>query len=551
MALPLLNNDNVRIKKGGAMSGSYTIFISIFLFFLIIVAIYLNIKRNQALNLSRESREALRRITTELEPLRKYQVIADAHAESQKIKKEARKYSHDLTARADMANRKFEEYSRNLKLRTQLELKKLKAESTAQITAETKEAQATAKDILEKAQISLDNAIAESRRILNSAKKRAEEIAGNALKAKDKSEHFEKTAKAMKNVIEGYGDEYLIPNMSVLDELAEDWGHKEAGIELKKARVQTKGMIKNGIAADCDYVESYRRSTAIHFVLDAFNGKVDTVLSKVRHNNFGKLEREIKDAFNLVNGHGRAFRNACILPDFLEARLAELKWAVAVNELKLQEREEQRRIKAAIREEQKAVREFERARKKAEKEERMLQKAMAKVRKQLEAASQEKKAEFEQQIAVLQHQLEEAEAKNQRALSMAQQTRQGHVYVLSNIGSFGEGVFKIGLTRRLEPMDRVKELGDASVPFGFDVHAMIHSEDAPTLENELHKTFQANRVNQVNFRKEYFRVNIAQIRQNMEALGIEGHWTMKAEAREYRETLAIETANKNKEPVAA
>jgi len=551
MALPLLNNDNVRIKKGGAMSGSYTIFISIFLFFLIIVAIYLNIKRNQALNLSRESREALRRITTELEPLRKYQVIADAHAESQKIKKEARKYSHDLTARADMANRKFEEYSRNLKLRTQLELKKLKAESTAQITAERKEAQATAKAIREKAQISLDNAIAESRRILNSAKKRAEEIAGNALKAKDKSEHFEKTAKAMKNVIEGYGDEYLIPNMSVLDELAEDWGHKEAGIELKKARVQTKGMIKNGIAADCDYVESYRRSTAIHFVLDAFNGKVDTVLSKVRHNNFGKLEREIKDAFNLVNGHGRAFRNACILPDFLEARLAELKWAVAVNELKLQEREEQRRIKAAIREEQKAVREFERARKKAEKEERMLQKAMAKVRKQLEAASQEKKAEFEQQIAVLQHQLEEAEAKNQRALSMAQQTRQGHVYVLSNIGSFGEGVFKIGLTRRLEPMDRVKELGDASVPFGFDVHAMIHSEDAPTLENELHKTFQANRVNQVNFRKEYFRVNIAQIRQNMEALGIEGHWTMKAEAREYRETLAIETANKNKEPVAA
>jgi len=493
----------------------------------------------------------LRRITTELEPLRKYQVIADAHAESQKIKKEARKYSHDLTARADMANRKFEEYSRNLKLRTQLELKKLKAESTAQITAERKEAQATAKAIREKAQISLDNAIAESRRILNSAKKRAEEIAGNALKAKDKSEHFEKTAKAMKNVIEGYGDEYLIPNMSVLDELAEDWGHKEAGIELKKARVQTKGMIKNGIAADCDYVESYRRSTAIHFVLDAFNGKVDTVLSKVRHNNFGKLEREIKDAFNLVNGHGRAFRNACILPDFLEARLAELKWAVAVNELKLQEREEQRRIKAAIREEQKAVREFERARKKAEKEERMLQKAMAKVRKQLEAASQEKKAEFEQQIAVLQHQLEEAEAKNQRALSMAQQTRQGHVYVLSNIGSFGEGVFKIGLTRRLEPMDRVKELGDASVPFGFDVHAMIHSEDAPTLENELHKTFQANRVNQVNFRKEYFRVNIAQIRQNMEALGIEGHWTMKAEAREYRETLAIETANKNKEPVAA
>ena len=79
----------------------------------------------------------------------------------------------------------------------------------------------------------------------------------------------------------------------------------------------------------------------------------------------------------------------------------------------------------------------------------------------------------------------EAQEKKERALSMAQQTKRGHVYVISNIGSFGENVYKIGMTRRLEPTDRVKELGDASVPFQFDIHAMIYSDEAPTLENEV------------------------------------------------------------------
>ena len=89
-------------------------------------------------------------------------------------------------------------------------------------------------------------------------------------------------------------------------------------------------------------------------------------------------------------------------------------------------------------------------------------------------------------------------------LSMAEQTRIGHVYIISNRGSFGDRIVKIGMTRRLEPMDRVKELGDASVPFPFDVHAIIFSEDAPSLEKELHKAFQEMRVNKVNNRKEFF-----------------------------------------------
>ena len=142
-------------------------------------------------------------------------------------------------------------------------------------------------------------------------------------------------------------------------------------------------------------------------------------------------------------------------------------------------------------------------------------------------------------IEELQQRIAEIEEKK-RAISQAMLTKTGHVYIISNVGSFGENVYKIGMTRRLEPMDRVKELGDASVPFPFDVHAMIRTSDAPALENELHKHFDQRRLNLENQRKEFFRVSIDEIRQELddlkESLGIESELrlTLLAEAKEYR-----------------
>ena len=121
-------------------------------------------------------------------------------------------------------------------------------------------------------------------------------------------------------------------------------------------------------------------------------------------------------------------------------------------------------------------------------------------------------------IEALNQDLVEAHEKNQRAKSMAEQTRAGHVYIISNIGSFGENIYKIGMTRRLEPIDRVKELGDASVPFIFDVHAMIYSEDAPTLEKKLHKVFENKRVNLVNSRKEFFNITLDEVEEEVKKL---------------------------------
>jgi hypothetical protein len=136
---------------------------------------------------------------------------------------------------------------------------------------------------------------------------------------------------------------------------------------------------------------------------------------------------------------------------------------------------------------------------------------------------------------------------------MAQQTKRGHVYVISNIGSFGEEIFKVGMTRRLEPMDRVKELGDVSVPFSFDVHAMIYSDDAPVLEKSLHRLFNDKSVNKVNPRKEFFSLPLSEFKHAVEKEDIEAvHWTLKAEVAEYRESMSInKSATKLKTEVAS
>lgn len=409
-----------------------------------------------------------------------------------------------------------------------------------------KEMLASSQAELEKAKTeaasALDAATVQAGKIVDEANRKAVEIAGSAYEAIKNVEQLGKTAKAMKNIIEGYGDEYLIPGHSLLDDLADEFGFTEAGASLKIAREKTKSMVRNGTAATCEYVEAKRKDTAIDFVVDAFNGKVDSILSRVKNDNAGKLEQEIKDAFALVIHNGKAFREAAISPEYLASRLEELRWATVAQQLKLEEKEEQRRIKEQIREEEKARRDFERAMKDAAKEEDLLRKAMEKAQAQIAQASEEQKAKYELQLAELAEKLKTAEEKNQRALSMAQQTKRGHVYIISNVGAFGENVYKIGLTRRLEPADRIRELGDSSVPFEFDIHALIFSEDAPALENQLHKHFIMMQMNKVNYRKEFFKVDIGHIREEVEKFGLIAKWTMVAAAEEYRQSMAIEKA---------
>ncbi len=196
------------------------------------------------------------------------------------------------------------------------------------------------------------------------------------------------------------------------------------------------------------------------------------------------------------------------------------------------EREEQARIKARIREEQSREREVQSEVDRLDRERSAIQYALEKA---MADAKEEHAAEVEQ----LKQQLAEAEAKSQRAIAQAQLTKAGHIYVVSNIGSFGEGIFKVGMTRRLEPYDRVKELGDASVPFPFDIHMMVSSEDAPALEIAIHRTLHELRVNKVNPRKEFFRTPFEAILKVVQEHEGEIEYTADAEALEYRQSMSM------------
>jgi hypothetical protein len=273
-------------------------------------------------------------------------------------------------------------------------------------------------------------------------------------------------------------------------------------------------------------------------MLRAFNGECDVLISKVKWNNVNQIKERMQKLFDSINRLGQGFQ-VYLNNQYLDLKQKELILEYEYQSKRQQEKEEMRAIQEELREEEKAIREFEQAQREAEKEEATYQKALDKARKEYEASTGEKHDKLQAQIEQLEQELKEAQEKKERALSMAQQTKRGHVYVISNIGAFGENVYKIGMTRRLEPVDRVKELGDASVPFQFDIHAMIYSDEAPTLENELHKAFTNKKVNMLNYRKEFFNVTLDEIENKVKEIGLEAEFSKLPEAMEYRETLAI------------
>jgi Meiotically up-regulated gene 113/Domain of unknown function (DUF4041) len=453
--------------------------------------------------------------------------LADAQERSRKVMAAADKQA----AEAAEALRVAKWQAQNLLEAAQVEAK--------EIASKTRK---DAKEKRESVQTALDQTTLYAMEIRQKADRRAEEIAGEAYLVKGKLRDFEATAAAFKNRIEKYEGIYVVPATHVLDELAEEFGFNNAAARLKLARDRTRLMQSNGTAASCAYPDGWKKDHTLKFVLGTFNGKVDTVLSRLKPGNQGKLIQEIKDAYAMVNRDGEVYKNARIQEEYLDSRLEEVKWGVAVLKLKEKSREEQRAIREQIREEQRAKKEIEKAVKQAEREEELVNKAIAKIRKQFEEASGAEKAKLELQLQELNVKLAEAEEKGKKAISMAQQTKQGNVYIISNLGSFGKDVYKIGLTRRVDPMERVRELGDASVPFPFDVHAMLKSDDAPALETLLHRRFVERQVNKVNKRKEFFKVSLAELREVIDELGIDCVWTMQCEASQYRETRALEEA---------
>ena len=274
-----------------------------------------------------------------------------------------------------------------------------------------------------------------------------------------------------------------------------------------------------------------------------FNAETQNIINNLTTKNFNTCLSALEKSFNTLN---KIFETdgISISIDLYDIKLQELMLANSYQIKKEQEKEEQKEIRAQMLEEEKVRREIEREKAKIEKEEKQFKTEISKLMGYMQKASDIEKQLYIDKIKELEEKIKLLEKDRENVLEREQNTRAGFVYVISNIGSFGEDVYKIGMTRRLEPMDRVKELGDASVPFEFDVHAMIFSEDAPSLENILHQTFRDKQVNKVNDRKEFFRVSLDEIEKVVkENYNATVTFTKIAEAAQYRESLRLAQTN--------
>jgi hypothetical protein len=320
-------------------------------------------------------------------------------------------------------------------------------------------------------------------------------------------------------------------------------------VELESVYQRQKEMVAGETAASCHTTWTIGGSTAegkrmvknqTKLMLYAFNGECDAQIASIRWNNVAKIEERIRHAYVNINRLG-ATQQIALDPKYLDLKLQETSLNYEYQQRKNEEKEEQRRIRDQMREEEKAQRDFERAQKEAEDEERRFQKALEKAHQELLTNPNAADVEgLQQSVKDLEAKLQQAQQLKARAMSMAQQTKVGHIYIISNIGSFGEDIYKIGMTRRLDPHDRIRELSDASVPFFYDAHATIHSDNAPQLEHDLHLQFKDRRVNRVNLRKEFFNVSLDEIEAFVtKHTGATITFTKLAEAREYRETMAL------------
>ncbi|WP_170074471.1 DUF4041 domain-containing protein [Paraclostridium dentum] len=309
--------------------------------------------------------------------------------------------------------------------------------------------------------------------------------------------------------------------------------------ELVKAKLATHHRLDWNINDDKKKGKEFILDT-IKLLLRAFNNECDNIISKVKFNNIDaskkKLEKVFEDLNKLTDMQDVSIKHA-----YLDLKIEEM-YLKYEYECKVQdEKEEQRLIKERMREEAKALKELEAAMKKIEKEQTHFNNAISDLKVKISTSNDEEKEKLLNKLKELEDNLIEIEKVKQDIANREKNTRAGYVYIISNIGSFGEDVYKIGMTRRLEPMDRVRELGDASVPFKFDVHAMIFSEDAPSLEHALHKKFENRSVNKINLRKEFFNVSLEEIEKevNMNHNAVI-EFTKIAEAVEYRKSLALE-----------
>ncbi len=274
-------------------------------------------------------------------------------------------------------------------------------------------------------------------------------------------------------------------------------------------------------------------------LLRAFNSECDDIVEHVTYSNIEASEKRITASRDAISKLGDMM-SIGITSGYYKLKIDELHLAFEYAQKKQDEKEAQKEARAQMREAAKLAKEIEAARLKLEKEQSHYQNALSKLDTQLANASDEDRPAIEAKREQLVRQLDKIDKEFKDVDYREANQKAGYVYIISNIGAFGENVYKIGMTRRLDPMDRVDELGDASVPFDFDVHAMIFSDDAPKLEAALHNAFADRKLNFVNQRREFFNVSLDEIKRVVkENFDKSIEFTEIAPAEQYRESLLL------------
>lgn len=354
---------------------------------------------------------------------------------------------------------------------------------------------AKAKTELETCKTEISNAVAEHKRLQREIQKAGEDL------IETRDEHiFQQYAL--------YHPKYVFNTVDEYKEKLKELRDKEKDLIRKKQAVTgaQNWTVNNSASQGAKMVADMQK-----LLLRAFNAECDHIIDHITVANIEASDKKMTASYNAISDLGKIMKIS-ISWEYFNCKRHEMYLALDYQQRKQEEKEALREARAQQREEAKLAKELADERKKLEKEQKHYLNALSKMEAQLASADEADRAELEIKVAEAKEHLKEIDAEFASVDYRAANQKAGYVYIISNIGAFGEDVYKIGMTRRLEPMDRIDELGDASVPFDFDVHALIFSDNAPALEAALHNAFADKKLNFVNQRREFFHVSLDEIK---------------------------------------
>ena len=320
--------------------------------------------------------------------------------------------------------------------------------------------------------------------------------------------------------------------------------------ELRKAFNENEKCINEVLKKYEGRYNTKANATIYKLMVIALKAEQQNILYNLK---YGKLEKAVEDVktttqkyLDIAAEGNQSIFNTMVKfvneIEFLFIRAVEIEYEYYIK--KEQQKEEQARLREQMRQEAEDRKVLEQQKKQIEKEEEKYKTEMSKVEEALARAEDNEVLEkLKMKLEELQNQLDNVEHKKEDIVKR-QNGKAGYVYIISNLGSFGDKTFKIGMTRRLNPQDRVDELGDASVPFVFDVHSFIFSDDAVGLEQKLHNILNDKRTNKINFRKEFFNVSIDELEELVQEIEPTAEFNIKMVAEQYRQTISINEENK-------